>query len=319
MMRKSQLPALVFGAVLALAVVPLVLPEYYVGLVARALILSILATSVSLMLGHLGLASVGHGVFFGIASYTVAIFTRHIADSAWLASVGALVVVTGAAAVFGLLTTRTKDIFFLMIMLAICQVLYGIAFSWRSVTGGDDGLPGILTRQMAPWLDLRDTSAFYLFVLVIFLLTVSAYWVLINSPFGLTLRGIRDSESRMKALGFNVWLYKYLAFIISGFIGGISGVLNAYYDLTPNPVNFGVILSSTALLMVILGGPGTLAGPILGALVIVFLQDFVSGITDRWLMVLGLVYVLVVLLLPEGILGALNRMLRPRAEPKQEE
>lgn len=310
MMRRFQLPALVFGAVLALGLVPFVLSEYYVGLVARALILSILATSVSLMLGHLGLASVGHGVFFGIASYTVAIITRDVAESVWLASGIALVVTTAAAALFGFLTTRTKDIFFLMIMLAICQVCYGIAFSWRSVTGGDDGLPGILTRQFAPWLNLQETNAYYFFVLMVFILTISGFWVLINSPFGLALRGIRDSESRMKALGYNVWLYKYLAFIISGFIGGISGILNAYYDLTPNPANFSLILSSTALLMVILGGFGTLAGPILGAIVIVFLQDFVSGVTDRWLMILGLVYVLVVLLLPDGLLGTINRLLR---------
>ena len=303
--------ALMVGvAILLLALVPLLLPQYYVGLVARALIWSILATSVGMMLGQLGLASVGHGVFFGIAAYTVAIVIQHMLANAILATLVSLLTTVFAAAIFGLLTTRTKDIFFLMIMLAICQVFYAIAFSWRSVTGGDDGLPGILTRQIIPWVRLESTQAFYIFALVIFLMTMGGFWLLISSPFGLTLRGIRDSESRMRALGYNVWLYKYLAFIISGLISGIAGILNAFYDLTPNPSNFGLILSSTALLMVILGGPGTLAGPILGALVIVFLQDFVSDFTDRWLMVLGFVYVLVVLVFPEGILGAFNKMLR---------
>jgi branched-chain amino acid transport system permease protein len=303
---------MVSAAVFLLALVPVMLPQYYVGLVARTLIWSILATSVAMMLGQLGLASVGHGVFFGIAAYMVAIVVRHVVADAIMASVVALLTTIFAAAVFGLLTTRTKDIFFLMIMLAICQVFYAIAFSWRSVTGGDDGLPGILTRQILPWVDLEGTRAFYVFVLIIFLMTIGGFWLLINSPFGLALRGIRDSESRMRALGYNVWLYKYLAFIISGLISGIAGILNAFYDLTPNPSNFGLILSSTALLMVILGGPGTLAGPILGALVIVFLQDMVSGFTDRWLMVLGFVYVLVVLAFPEGILGAFNRMMPTR-------
>jgi len=311
MIHGFKKQALMVGvAIFLLALVPLLLPQYYVGLVARALIWAILATSVGMMLGQLGLASVGHGVFFGIAAYTEAIVIQHMVANAILATLVSLLTTVFAAAIFGLLTTRTKDIFFLMIMLAICQVFYAIAFSWRSVTGGDDGLPGILTRQIIPWVSLESTQAFYVFVLVIFLMTMGGFWLLINSPFGLTLRGIRDSESRMRALGYNVWLYKYLAFIISGLISGIAGILNAFYDLTPNPSNFGLILSSTALLMVILGGPGTLAGPILGALVIVFLQDFVSDFTDRWLMVLGFVYVLVVLVFPEGILGAFNKMLR---------
>lgn len=295
-----------------LALVPLALPQYYVGLVARALIWSILATSVGMMLGQLGLASVGHGVFFGIAAYTVAIVIQHTVGNTILASILSLLITILAAAILGLLTTRTKDIFFLMIMLAICQVFYAIAFSWRSVTGGDDGLPGILTRQILPWVSLESTQAFYVFVLVVFLLTLGGFFVLIESPFGLALRGIRDSESRMRALGYNVWLYKYIAFIVSGLISGIAGILNAFYDLTPNPSNFGLILSSTALLMVILGGPGTLAGPVLGALAIVFLQDVVSGFTDRWGMVLGFVYVLVVLAFPEGILGSFNKMMRKR-------
>jgi branched-chain amino acid transport system permease protein len=271
--------------------------------VTRSLILAILAMSANLLLGYLGLASVGQAAFFGVAGYAVAIYTIHMEGAAWSAVGIGLLAALVAAAVFGSLAIRTRDIFFLVIMLAFCQVLYGLAFSWRSVTGGDDGLPGLGRPDLFPGISLEGPIAYYSFVVIIFLLVTLGFWLLANSPFGLALRGIRDSEDRMRVLGYNVWFYKYAAFIISGLIGGISGILNAYYDGAPNPADFSLIHSSSALLMVILGGPGTLFGPLAGSLIIVFLRDMVSNVTDRWLMVLGLTYVLVVLFFPQGLLG----------------
>ncbi len=307
MRRKVWIILLSCASALALAVIPLVLSEYYTGLVTRALILAILAMSVNLLLGHLGLASVGHSVFFGIASYTVAIVTLRLGMSFGSATLMAMLAALTASGLFGLLAIRTKDIFFLTIMLAFCQVFYGLSVSWKAVTGGYDGLPGLLRPQVISGLNLEQTAPFYFFVLFGFLLIVGAIWVLTNSPFGLTLKGIRDSESRMKVLGYNVWLYKFLAFNISALIGSFSGILHAYYDGCPNPADFGIVRSSTALFMVILGGPGTLAGPVVGSVIIVFLQDLISNITDRWLMVLGGIYVLVVLLFPEGVLGGIKK------------
>lgn len=312
MAGKSRHMVLIGGIILALGLVPLLLPPYYVGLTTRALILAILAMSVNLLLGYLGLASVGQAAFFGVSAYTVAIFTRLSADAAWSAVGMGLVAAVLAAAIFGLLALRTKDIFFLVIMLAFCQVLYGIAFSWRSVTGGDDGLPGLARAGLIPLLSLNGTIPYYFFTVCIFLLVVVGFWLLVNSPFGLTLKGIRDSESRMKVLGYNVWLYKYVAFMIAGLIGGISGGLHAYYDGCPNPADFGVISSSTALIMVVLGGPGTLFGPAVGSIIIVFLREMVSGVTERWLLVLGCLYVAVVLFCPEGLLSIFNTSLKGR-------
>jgi branched-chain amino acid transport system permease protein len=302
---------LICASAVALALVPIILPEYYIGLVTRALILAILAMSINLLLGHLGLASVGHGVFFGIASYAVAILTLRMGITPGYAMGTAILTAVIAAGLFGLLATRTKDIFFLAIMLAFCQVFYGISVSWKAVTGGYDGIPGLLRPRIIPGLNLENTIPFYIFVLLVFLIVIGGFWILTNSPFGLTLKGIRDSETRMKVLGYNVWLYKYLAFIISGLIGGISGILHAYFDGCPNPADFGIVRSSTALFMVILGGPGTLAGPAVGSIIIVFLQDLIGNITDRWLMCLGGVYVVVVLLFPEGVLGGIKKRLLP--------
>jgi branched-chain amino acid transport system permease protein len=223
-----------------------------------------------------------------------------------------------AGAVFGPLAIRTRDIFFLVIMLAFCQILYGVSYSWRSVTGGDDGLPGLARPLLIPGVSLESPLAYYILVAAVFLLAVGAFWILGNSPFGLALKGIRDSEMRMRALGYNVWLYKYAAFMISALIGGLSGILHAYFYGCPNPADFSLIHSSSALLMVILGGPGTLFGPLVGSLIIVFVRDIVSSFTDRWLIFLGLAYVCTVLFFPDGLLGTIHRWVERAHEDKRQ-
>jgi branched-chain amino acid transport system permease protein len=246
----------------------------------------------------------------------VAIVARHMVGAVWPAIGVALLAAVLAGALFGLLALRTRDIFFLVIMLAFSQITYAVAISWQSLTGGDDGLPGLLRPDLFPNLSLRPFMNFYIFVFVVFLLIMIGFWLLVNSPFGLTLKGIRDSDDRMKVLGYNVWVYKYLAFIISAMISGISGILFAYYYGCPNPKDVGLIRSSTALIMVILGGSGTLIGPVIGAFIIVFLEELFSMITERWLLVLGLVYVIVVLLFPEGLLSILIRRAKSTLELK---
>lgn len=302
--------------VLILGFIPFILPQYYVSLITRALILAILAMSVNLLLGYLGLASVGHAVFFGISAYTVTIVTRTMVGAVWSAIGMGLLAAVLAGALSGLLALRTKDIFFLVIMLAFSQITYAIAIGWQSLTGGDDGLPGLLRPDLFHNLSLKPFVHFYIFVAIVFLFMMIGFWLLVNSPFGLTLKGIRDGEDRMKILGYNVRLYKYLAFILSALIGGISGILFAYYYGCSSPQDVGLIRSSTALIMVILGGSGTLAGPVVGAILIVFLEEFFSLITERWLLVLGFVYVIAVLLFPEGLLGVFVKRAKTTPELK---
>ena len=297
-----------FGMILALGLVPFVFSEFYVNLMSRALLLAILAMSVNLLLGYLGLASVGQASFFGVSAYAVIILSLHTEVAMWSAiGVGLLSAVT-LGALFGPLAIRTRDIFFFVIMLAFCQILYGIAFCWRSVSGGDDGLSGLPRPEIISGFGLDGTIPYYIFTAIVFLLVLAGFWLLVNSPFGLTLKGIRDSETRMRVLGYNVWLYKYIAFMVAGLMGGVSGILNVYFDGCANPSDFGLISSSTALLMVILGGPGTLSGPVLGSIIIVFLREMISGVTERWLIVLGCVYVAVVLICPEGLLSVFKNI-----------
>lgn len=306
-MRSNPRSLAFIGLLAVFCLLPLILSTYYLGLVTSALILAILAMSANLLLGYLGLASVGQATFFGVAGYAVAIFARSVDGAAWSAVGIGLLAAVMAGVIFGPLAIRTRDIFFLVIMLAFCQILYGITYSWRSVTGGDDGLPGLVRPALIPFVNLDTPVGFYFFTVIVFLIVVGVFWLVVSSPFGLVLKGIRDSEVRMRVLGYNVWLYKYEAFLLSALIGGVSGMLQAYYYGCPNPADFSLIHSSSALLMVILGGPGTLFGPLAGSLIIVFVRDLVSNVTDRWLIVLGLAFVCTVLFLPDGLLGTIRK------------
>ncbi|HYY16119.1 MAG TPA: branched-chain amino acid ABC transporter permease, partial [Gammaproteobacteria bacterium] len=205
---------------------------------------------------------------------------------------------------------RATGVYFLMITLALGMVVWGLAHRWVSLTQGDNGIPGIPRPDLGlPW-SLARAMPFYYFVLAGFLL---AFWILrviVCSPFGQSLVGIRESESRMRTLGYHVWLHKYVGFVIAGALGGFCGVLWAYYNGFVSPGDVELATSVEVLLMVALGGRGTLVGPAVGAGVIVLLKNFVSVYTQRWLLILGVVYVLTIIYAPEGIVGAVKPLMK---------
>lgn len=288
---------------LTLAVLPLALTSYQLGLLTKMLIFAVFAMSLDLILGYTGLPSLGHAAYFGVGAYTVALLALRVRDNFWLDFAGGLAAASVTAALFGLLALRAQGSYLLMITLALAQVVWGIAFGWRWLTGGDDGLPGV-PRPAAglPW-SLADGLRFYYFVLVVFLLAVGALWVIVRSPFGQALVGIRESERRMEVLGYNTWLYKYVAFVLAGAFAGLAGNLFVYYNGFVSPAYLSIVFSAMALIMVILGGAGTLLGPALGSAAIVFLENVISAATQRWLLVLGLIYVAVTLFTPSGLVG----------------
>jgi len=294
--------ALVLAAGLAPA-----LPPYPLTLLTQAAIVAVLAMSLDVLLGYTGLPSLGHAAYFGVAAYAVGILAteRQVGFLGCLLAGVALATVT--AAVFGLLAIRATGVYFLMITLALGMVVWGLAFRWVSMTKGDNGITGVPRPALGlPW-DLAAPLPFFYFALVAAAVAWGALGVLVRSPFGLTLRGIRESETRMRALGYHVWLHKYLSFVISGLFAGLAGVLWAWYNGFVSPADVQLVTSVETLLMVALGGPGTLAGPALGAAAIVFLKNFVSVYTKRWLLILGAVYIGVILFAPRGVLGAFQR------------
>jgi branched-chain amino acid transport system permease protein len=315
---KSFYPAVGLAAVVcALAVAPALLPSYYTGLMIECLIFAVFAMSLNLILGFAGLPSLGHAAYFATGAYVTGLVAVNITQSFWIGLIAGTGAAAGLGAVFGLLALRAVGAYFLMITLALAQIVWGIAFSWRSVTGGDDGMRGIKRPHLGiDAIDLTATSSFYFLSLVTFFAVTLLIWAILRSPFGLTLRGLRASATRMEALGYNVWLHKYLAFIMASAVAGCGGVLFVYYKGFVSPEAASIVVSAEVMLMVIVGGAGTLFGPAVGAFFIILLSNVVSAYTSRWTLVLGALYALVVLLAPDGIVGAI-RKLRRRAEAKK--
>jgi branched-chain amino acid transport system permease protein len=294
------------AAALALLLLPLGVSSYQLGLVTKVLIFAIFAMSLDLVLGYAGLPSLGHAAYFGVGAYTVGLLALRVTPNFWLGFGAGLAAAAATAALFGLLALRTRGSYFLMITLALAQVVWGIAFGWRGFTGGDDGLPGVPRPATGlPW-SVADGGRFYYLVLVVFALSAAALALVVRSPFGRALVGIRESEGRMAMLGYHTWLYKYVAFVLAGLFAGIAGNLFVYYNGFVSPAYLSIVLSATALIMVILGGAGTLLGPVVGSAAIVLLENVISAHTERWLLVLGLIYVAVTLFAPAGLVGLLR-------------
>ncbi|HET7784734.1 MAG TPA: branched-chain amino acid ABC transporter permease, partial [Myxococcales bacterium] len=208
---------------------------------------------------------------------------------------------------------RATGLGFLMITLALGQILWGLAYRWVSVTGGDNGLSGF-SRPRPLGLDLSSPRAFYLFALAVFACAFFFVARLVSSPFGAGLRGVRDQPRRLRALGWDTWLLRYLAFVVAGFWGAVAGVLWAYYNQFVSPHVLALPNSAEALLMVIAGGAGTMLGPLAGAVVVVLLKNVASAYVTRWMMLLGAVFVVIVIFVPEGLVPGLQR-LRRRLRP----
>jgi branched-chain amino acid transport system permease protein len=303
-MRRPLAICLIVG-VLALAAP--ILPAYPLTLLTQALIAAILAMSLDLLLGYTGLPSLGHAAYFGAAAYAVAILATERQSGFFVCLIAGVALATATAALFGTLAIRATGTYFLMITLALGMVVWGLAFRWVSLTKGDNGISGVPRPELGlPWSMWAPLPFFYV-VLVAAVLAWALLDRLVASPFGLGLEGIRESESRMRALGYNVWLHKYLAFVISGALAGFAGVFWAYYNGFVSPTDLQLVTSVETLLMVALGGPGTLVGPALGAVIIVFLKNFASVYTKRWLLILGAVYIGAILFAPRGLVGGLGR------------
>jgi branched-chain amino acid transport system permease protein len=314
MEHSRSLPALLITALVALLALPHILPTYYLGIVIEMIIFSLFAMSLDLLVGFTGMASLGHAAYFGIAAYAAGLLALKLSWSVWLAMPAALIITAMTATAFGLLALRTRGSYFLMITLALSQVAWGIAFGWRSLTGGDDGLPNIPRPSLTPNWPLTDDTTFYYFVLVLASLGTFLLLRITSSPFGYALRGIRESETRMLALGYNVRRYKLTVFIVAATMAGLAGCLYVYYNRFVSPDYLQVIRSAEVLLMVILGGAGTLIGPAIGASLLVALENLISAYTERWLMVLGVIYILVALLAPRGIMGVVRDLRSMRAK-----
>ena len=282
--------------------------EYYVNLASQIFIFAVFAASINLLLGYGGLPTLGHASYLGVAAYASALLGLKLGLSPALAAPLALLGTTLLAAAFGLIALRAAGLGFLMLTLALSQVLWGTAYRWVSMTDGDNGLRG-LSRPAPFGIALDDANAFYFFTLAI---TVAAIWMMarfVASPFGAALRGTRDQPRRMSALGHNVGMIRWITFVYAGFWGAVSGLLFVYYHKYIHPVSLSLTNSAEGLLAVIAGGSGTLAGPIVGAAIVMLLKNWASAYIERWNMLLGFVFVFIVVFMPEGVVPGTKRIL----------
>jgi branched-chain amino acid transport system substrate-binding protein len=304
--------AIGFAAVLAaLVAIPPFLSPFMLTLATQALIYAVLAMSLDLLLGYIGLSSLGHAAYLGLGAYSVGVLTTRYGANFWVTLAVGIALAVLVAGIFGLVALRATGVYFLMITLALGMTVWGLAHRWVTLTQGDNGISSVPRPLGLPWTLTRPVP-FYYFALAGFVLAFLVLRVIVRSPFGQSLVGIRESESRMRTLGYHVWLHKYVAFVIAGGVGGFAGVQWAYYNGFVSPADVELATSVEVLLMVALGGRGTLMGPALGAAVIVLLKNLVSVYTHRWLLILGAVYIGTIVYAPEGIVGAIRQLTQRR-------
>ncbi|NTU84295.1 MAG: branched-chain amino acid ABC transporter permease [Chloroflexales bacterium] len=301
-------PADLAGSALVLAA-PWLLPPFGLSLLNEILIFALFAMSLDLLLGYTGLASLGQAAFFGVGAYLTGIAGVHLTPNL-LVTLPIVLLGSGLTAlVLGFLCLRVARISFLMLTLAFAQMIYAVAFKWNAVTGGSNGFAGVPrpTLALGPLsLSFGDGLSFYVLTASVALLGYFSLRLLVGSPWGHTLRGIKENEPRMVGLGYRTSAYKLSAFVVAGMVAGLAGMLYASFNYFVSPQDLYWTMSGQVLMMVVAGGAGTLLGPALGAALVLLLRTLVSSMTDRWALVMGAIFIALVLFAPHGLLGLLR-------------
>ncbi len=281
---------------------------YYVNVASQILFYAVFALGLNVLVGYAGLTSLGHAALFGVAAYATA-YMLQLGYGHTESILVALLVGVASMAVYAVLSLRSTGIGFIMITLALGEILWGLAYRWISLTGGDNGIN--VPKRPAPFgFAMSNATNFYYVTLIVFLLSVIAMAIFVRSPFGAALRGTRDQPRRMNALGYHVWLIRFYACLFSGLLTAVSGILFVYYTQFISPQTLALTSSAEVLLMVIAGGPGTLLGPIVGAGLVVIVKTVVSGFIERWNFLLGAIFVAIVILMPDGLVPGTTRLWR---------
>ncbi len=287
----------------------------YTALGTRLLVMALAAMSLNFLLGFTGVLSFGHAAYFGLGAYGVGMTIRYLVPSTPLGMLVGVAVGTLAAAVIGALIVRLRGVYFAMATIAFGQVFYFIAFRWNSVTGGDDGLSGWHRMPINLGFGTVDIlgngTAFYYFVLACFAISVAVMAGLLRSPFGRTLLAIRENERRARFLGVPIEQHIWLSFVISCFFVSLAGTLYALLNNFSDPHGLRWDQSGEFVIMSVIGGMRSLWGPLVGAAIFVVVQDYISSRTENWMSFIGLLFVLVVLFFPRGVLGMIRRKANP--------
>ena len=301
---------LFFGLVAALFLLLPFLTPYY-SLATEMLIFAIFAVGYDIIFGYTGLLSFGHAIFFGIGAYGTGLVLVRLVPSLFVALVIAIGVSLLVSSIIAFLSIRIRGIYFVMITLAFCQMFYFIAFKWKGLTGGDNGFHGVPRTSFGP-IDLNSEITFYFFILAIFCLSVLLAFRIIRSPFGRVLKALKENEDRARSVGYNTTRFKTIAFMISAFFASLAGGLYAVHSNFVPLDTLSINMSGDVVIMALLGGIGTLYGPILGAMLIVYLKNLLSNWIGNWNLILGAIFIVSVLTMRQGIFPVIFSKLKEK-------
>jgi branched-chain amino acid transport system permease protein len=301
-------------ALAAALLAPLLVGPFWMTLLTQIYIYGLLALSVDLLLGHAGLYSLCHASFFAVAAYTTAILQVRYGQPTLIAGPTGIIAGTLLAMLYGV-SVRTRGVYFILITIALGYIFWGAVYRWASFTGGDNGITNVPPPTIAG-VTVASQTAYYYLVFAVVVLCALGYLILITSPFGLSLRGIRASESRMRSLGYRTTLHLYAAFVISGAMASLAGVLYVYYNRFISPVAASFQISVEVSLMAIVGGSGTIVGPFLGSGIVLGLRNWVSSFFELHAAIMGIVFITTILWAPDGIVGFVNRLRTRAVQPK---
>ncbi|MEH7384406.1 branched-chain amino acid ABC transporter permease [Bacillus sp. JJ1521] len=302
---------------------PFFVSLYYVNIITEILIFGIFAISLNILVGQTGLVSLGHAAFFGAGAYATGLTASHLSTNVFLALVIGMVIAFLLAILIGFVSTKAHGFYFLMLTLACSQMVYSIIYQWTDVTGGSNGLSGIPSPSLFGDFILSNQVFIYYFTLVVFAIVVIVIHRLLHSPLGYVFIGIKENEDRMKSIGYNTTFYKNISFLIAGTLGGLAGGLYVFFNGFVAPTDVYWTVSGSVLIMVLVGGAGTLWGPVIGAAFIVVLETIISSYTESWMMIIGTAFILFTIFAPAGIAGLFGKLsqglFKAKPQPVKEE
>jgi branched-chain amino acid transport system permease protein len=300
-----------FGPLIVISVVlfvlPLFIPRFYTYILALIYVTSLLAMSLNLVVGHGGMFQFHHAVFYGVGAYTVALMLKKTSLPMWTGFIAGPIVAAIIGLIIGWLCVRLTRLYFGMLQISLGSLIWVIVLRWYSFTGGDDGIPGIPVPAI-----LSPSKNSYYFILIVLVICLILMYLILKSPFGSTLQAIRDNPQRCEAIGINVRRHQLIAIVIATFFAGVAGVLFVVLERSVFSDLLFWVLSLEIFIMCLLGGWFTFAGPILGAAIIVALRTFVGIFTEYWTLILGIVLILIIFFLPEGVMGFFQELFKSR-------
>lgn len=295
--------------ILAAIVAPFVITEFYLVILGEALIMSLLALSFNLLFGYMGQLSFGQAAFYGLGGYTVAMLLTKVHFNFFLSLLAGILIPSIIGLIVGYFCVRLRGIYFAILTLAFGQLLFVIIYKWHDFTGGDDGIQGVFPPGI-----LKSPIVYYYFILLIFIASAFVFWRIVNSPFGHTLKAMRENPERTEFLGINIARYQLITFVIAAAFAGLSGALWAPFYRSIAPFSLMWIKSGEPVMAAILGGASTFFGPILGMFIMTFAHAYILGFTHFWPVIMGTLILIIIFLLPGGILGFTQEKLKERKE-----